>query len=731
MSDQLDTAAVESLVAGRNADPFGLLGPHRPQAQAPWQVRVFDPGAKALTLLIDGRPESALPLVKVHEAGLFNAILPPNQTPGAYRLLGQSYAGERYEMEDAYRFWPQISDLDIYLLAEGTHERLYEVLGCHPAKVDGIPGARFALWAPNAELVSLVGDFNAWDTRRHPMRLRREAGVWELFIPGAIAGQSYKYAIRGQGEAEPQLRADPFGFGAETPPRTASRIVRLPKWVEASAEEIAARQVRQTRNRPVSIYEVHLGSWARNGPQDLLSYRELAERLVPYARDLGFTHLEFMPISEFPYDGSWGYQPIGLFAPTSRHGSAQDFAELVEAVHAAGMNVILDWVPGHFPRDAHGLGRFDGTALYEHQDPKEGAHQDWGTLIYNYGRREVRNYLVSNALYWIDRFAVDALRVDAVASMIYRDYSREDGQWVPNQYGGRENLEAISFLQEVNARLYGKFPHITTFAEESTAWPGVSQPTDQGGLGFGYKWNMGWMNDTLRYMAREPVHRSHHHNELTFSLLYAFSENYVLPLSHDEVVHGKGSLLARMPGDPWQQFANLRLLYGYLWTHPGKKLLFMGQEFAQGGEWNHRHSLDWHLLGSDWHQGVQTLVRDLNQLYTQTPALYARDCEPGGFQWLDADDAAHSLMSFLRWGEGAREVVAVVCNFTPVPRSIRLGLPFSGLWREALNSDHGRYGGSHLVNATPMEAQDDPWQGQPASVSLTVPPLATLVLSPA
>jgi 1,4-alpha-glucan branching enzyme len=589
-----------------------------------------------------------------------------------------------------------------------------------------VTGTRFAVWAPNASRVSVVGDFNHWDGRRHPMRLRRECGVWELFLPGVDAGALYKFEVRTQsGEVLP-ARADPYALQSELRPATASRVGELPAKVTHSAQ----RQAANALDAPVSIYEVHLGSWRRVAEDHnrWLTWDELADALVPYAQDMGFTHLELLPVSEHPFDGSWGYQPIGMYAPTARFGDAAGFGRLVARCHAAGIGLILDWVPAHFPTDAHGLANFDGTHLYEYADPREGFHNDWNTLIYNLGRTEVRNFLVGNALYWLERFGVDGLRVDAVASMLYRDYSRKEGEWIPNVYGGRENLEAIDFLKRMNEVVGVECPQAITLAEESTAYPAVSRPTFAGGLGFHYKWNMGWMHDTLAYMARDPIYRQHHQGEMTFSLVYAFNENFVLPISHDEVVHGKGSLLNKMPGDRWQQLANLRVFLGYMFGHPGKKLLFMGCEFAQEREWNHDQSLDWHLLDNPAHAGVQRLVRDLNKLYQATPALYQQDFVPEGFEWIDHNDAARSVMSFLRYGRDRNTFTLVVCNFTPqVWHGYRLGVPQPGSYREVLNTDSAHYGGSNV--GTPLggaTAEATPWQGKPYSLLLTLPPLACL-----
>ncbi len=632
-----------------------------------------------------------------------------------------------------------LSELDVWLLAEGTHLRPYEVLGAHPLTLDGVAGTRFAVWAPNASRVSVVGDFNHWDGQQHPMRLRIECGVWELFVPQVSEGAFYKFEIWARDGTRLPARADPYARQSELRPATASVVAPLPPVIAPAAQRRAANAL----DAPMSIYEVHLGSWRRirtdgiddnNGAGRWLNWDELADTLVPYAKDLGFTHLELLPISEHPFDGSWGYQPIGLYAPTSRFGDAKGFARFVARCHAEGIGLLLDWVPAHFPTDAHGLGNFDGTHLYEYADPREGFHNDWHTLIYNLGRTEVRNFLIGNALYWLERFGVDGLRVDAVASMLYRDYSRKASEWIPNAHGGRENLETIAFLKRLNEVVGSERPQAVTLAEESTAFPGVSRPTYAGGLGFHYKWNMGWMHDTLAYMARDPIHRKHHHGEMTFGLVYAFDENFVLPISHDEVVHGKGSLLNKMPGDTWQKFANLRAYYGFMFGHPGKKLLFMGCEFGQVREWNHDQSLDWHLLkdGLDapMHQGVQRLVRDLNHLYRNTPALHSLDFVPAGFEWIDHNDADRSVISFIRYSNDERSFMVVVCNFTPTMQTgYRLGVPQPGAYRERLNTDSAHYGGSNV--GTPLglaTAQPVAYHGKPYSVVLDLPPLATVML---
>ena len=624
-----------------------------------------------------------------------------------------------------------LGDIDIWLLAEGSHLRPYECLGAHPITFEGQTGTHFAVWAPNAAQVSVVGDFNHWNGSSHPMRLRHSCGIWELFVAGVGIGQLYKFEIITQ-SGERLLKSDPYAFAAQLRPDTASVVRGLP----AKRDLLPQRQIANGFGQPISIYEVHLGSWRKHDGWRWLTYRELAETLVPYARDMGFTHLELLPVSEYPYDGSWGYQPVGLYAPTSRFGSAEDFQAFVDAAHEAGLGVILDWVPAHFPTDSHGLGRFDGTHLYEYADPREGFHQDWNTLIYNYGRLEVRNYLIGNALYWLERFGIDGLRVDAVASMLYRDYSRAHDQWVPNKHGGRENLEAIEFLRRLNHTIGVERPGALMIAEESTSFPGVTLPpaTDfqSGGLGFHYKWNMGWMNDTLRYHARDPIHRMHHQNDLTFGLMYAFSENFVLPLSHDEVVHGKGSLLRRMPGDEWQRHASLRALLGSMWAYPGKKLLFMGSEWGQWNEWNADTQLDWGLLEKPAHQGLQRLVRDLNRVYALHSPLHACDHQSQGFEWISHQDASQSVLAWTRIDPAGNRVL-VVCNFTPVVRQdYRLGVPQTGVWCELINTDSEVYGGSGLAVAEgrAMQTDPDPMHGQAQSLRLQLPPLSCVMLVP-
>lgn len=713
----LEPEAARAIAEGRHGDPFAILGPQK--VPGGWRVAAFVPGAERL-FVITGRKEAeaeADPGVP----GLFTHLM-PRKTAYAFRAQGH---GAEWRFDDPFRFGPVLGEMDEYLLGEGTHRRLWQVLGAHCITHEGVDGVHFAVWAPNAERASVVGDFNLWDGRRHPMRRRGPTGVWEIFLPGLGEGTVYKYEIRGPGGALLPLKADPVGFGSEHPPATAS-VVRQIGGGFGDQDWMAGRAQRNSREAPISIYEVHLGSWRRAPGGRMLSYPEFAEQLVDYVADMGFTHIECLPVSEYPFDGSWGYQPVGLFAPTIRHGTPSEFRAFVDAAHRRGLGVILDWVPGHFPSDAHGLAQFDGTALYEHADPREGFHQDWNTLIYNYGRSEVKNYLVSNALYWLEEYHVDGLRVDAVASMLYRDYSRKPGEWIPNRDGGRENYEAIAMLQAMNVTAYGECPGVMTVAEESTAFPGVSRPVDWGGLGFGFKWNMGWMNDVLSYMAHDPIHRKYHHSQMTFGLVYAWSENFILPISHDEVVHGKGSMLGKMPGDGEQKFANLRAFYGFMWSHPGKKLLFMGQDFAQGAEWNHNQSLDWHQLDLPQHRGVQALVRDLNHLYRATPALHVNDCRPEGFDWIEANDADAGVFAYLRKGGAADPMVAVALNMTPVERRYRLGLPAAGRWSEMLNTDAACYGGGNRGNLGGISTEPVSHQGHAQSAIVTLPPLSAV-----
>jgi len=713
--------AFSRLTAGDHGDPFSVLGMHRIKQQL--FVRAMLPGAISVAV-IDSNTSSKLAMLEcIDNTHIFSGVIPDRIEPFPYRLH-IDWGTHQQELEDPYRFSKILGDIDVWLLAEGTHYRPYEKMGAHLLEIDGVAGVSFAVWAPNARRVSVVGDFNNWDGRRHMMRLRPECGVWEIFVPHMTVGDIYKYEIKTQDEVV-LLKADPFAFRAELRPNSGSVVHGMQAVYPSTAERKKANSL----SAPISIYEVHLGSWrlpSEEGKQ-WFTYRELAEQLIPYAKDLGFTHIELMPVNEHPLDNSWGYQPVGLYAPTSRFGTPDDFRYFVETAHDNGIGVILDWVPGHFPIDAHGLEKFDGTCLYEHADTREGFHEEWSVLVYNYGGREVRNFLVGNALYWIERFGVDSLRVDAVASMLYRDYNREPGGWIPNQFGGRENMEAISFLRRMNEVVGIERPEAVTMAEESTSFPGVSRPTYNGGLGFHYKWNLGWMHDTLDYMRHDPIYRKHYHDKMTFGIMYGFSENFVLPLSHDEVVHCKSSMLGRMPGDEWQRFANLRAYYGFMWGHPGKKLLFMGGEIGQYNEWDSNGSIDWHLLQYPVHQGVQRLIRDLNAVYQSHPPLYQIDFEYRGFEWIEANDCANSVFAFIRKDESG-DFVIIVSNFTPVPRhNYRIGVPKPGVYQEIINTDAEIYSGSGIHNGD-LQAELIEHNGREWSLKLTAPPLATVML---
>ncbi len=732
-----DPAAIAAIAGGYHGAPFDILGQHLVTIDGgpAISIRTYQPQAKAVSVKHGGDESLMEP---VDDTGLYEAVFLGAKEIFPYRLAVTLPNGAEYEQEDPYRFGPVLTEFDLYLFGEGNHFELYQKLGAHLIVHEGVAGVVFAVWAPNGQRVSVVGNFNQWDGRRHPMRPRGASGIWELFIPGLAQGEVYKYEIKSKFGSFLGVKSDPYGFAMELRPNTASIVWDLDRYEWNDADWIAGRAERQALTSPMAVYEVHLASWQRVPAQGnrWLTYRELADQLVDYAVDLGYTHLELLPISEHPFDGSWGYQTIGYFAPTSRFGTPDDFRYFVDKAHQAGLGIFLDWVPAHFPKDATGLAFFDGTHLYEHADPRRGEHQDWGTLIFNFGRNEVSAFLLTNALFWLDKYHIDGLRVDAVASMLYLDYSRKAGEWLPNQFGGRENLEAVRFLKRFNELVYLKFPGVLTMAEESTAWPMVSRPTYLGGLGFTLKWNMGWMHDMLEYMGTDPVYRRYHHNHLTFSLLYAFTENFVLPFSHDEVVHGKGSMLNRMPGDSWQQFANLRVLYGYMVAHPGKKLLFMGGEFGQRREWAFAGSLDWHLLDYDSHRKLQHFVRDLNHFYQDQPALYEVDFSWEGFQWIDFRDVDQSVTSFMRRAKGrdpaAADFVVVVANFTPVPREgYRVGVPRPGFYTELLNSDSDAYGGSNMGNRGGLPADEIPWQEQPYSLLLTVPPLGIVFLKPA
>ncbi len=736
------TAAVEEvrqIIAADHSDPFHVLGAHpvNVDGKPGVAIRAFLPEAAEAWVVREGGKGSGepqvLPLGRVGGEGFRERLFAGETYVFPYRLRVQDREGYTWEFEDPYRFPPVLSDFDLHLMGEGTHYKKYERMGAHLTEMEGVRGVAFAVWAPNARRVSVVGNFNHWDGRRHPMRVRGGTGIWELFIPGLAEDEVYKYEVKSHYNGYQMQKADPYGFFSELRPRTASVVHDLDRYEWGDQEWMAARAQRQGLDAPMAVYEVHLGSWMRGGEDglELLGYRELAERLVEYLERTGFTHLELLPVMEHPLDQSWGYQTTGYFAPTSRHGKPEDLMYLIDLCHRHGIGVILDWVPAHFPTDAHGLAFFDGTHLYEHSDPRRGEHKDWGTHIFNFGRSEVRNFLWTSALFWLEKYHADGLRVDAVASMLYLDYSRQPGEWVPNQFGGNEDLEAIEFIKHFNVLTNEHHPGTLTIAEESTAWPAVSRPTYVGGLGFSLKWNMGWMHDTLLYFSKDPIHRKFHHNNLTFSLLYAFSENFVLPLSHDEVVHGKHSLIGKMPGDPWQQFANLRALYGLMYAHPGKKMLFMGGEFGQWIEWNADQSLDWHLLDYEPHRKLLELVCDLNGLYRAEPALHQVDFDWSGFEWINAYDSDNSVIAFLRRGREAGEHVVVACNLTPVPRpGYRIGVPEVCFYREILNTDAVEYGGGGILNAPGRQATTLPWQSQPYSVELTLPPLGVVILKP-
>jgi 1,4-alpha-glucan branching enzyme len=722
------------LLGAENRDPFRLLGPHIAEQgeEKRLVVRGFFPRAGQVSVFLKDRTDP-IPARLIAPEGLFEAELPLHPhlplSPDIYRWRIMEQGQPAREVHDMYAFPPLLSDFDLYLMGEGTHYQKYEKMGAHPAVVDGIAGVQFAVWAPNAMRVSVVGDFNQWDGRISPMRNRGPSGVWELFVPELAEGAVYKYEIRPLSGGPPLLKSDPYGFRSELRPNTGSIVARLDhhQWKDSGWIEWRSRN--DWLSSPISIYEVHLGSWRRvtEEGERWLTYSELADQLIPYLKKMGYTHVELMPVMEHPFDGSWGYQTLGYFAATSRFGKPEDFMSFVDRFHQAGIGVLLDWTPAHFPSDGHGLGEFDGTHLYEHADPRQGRHPDWGTLVFNYGRNEVQNFLISNALFWIDKYHIDGLRVDAVASMLYLDYSRREGEWIPNEFGGRENLAAIAFIKRLNEVVYARHPGVLTIAEESTSWPMVSRPTYLGGLGFSLKWNMGWMNDTLSYIAVDPIYRKYNHNRMTFSMLYAFTENFVLPLSHDEVVHGKSSLINKMPGDLWQQFANMRLFNGYLTAHPGKKLMFMGGEFGQRAEWNPETSLEWHLLEFDTHRGLQSLAADLNAIYKNEPALHQVDFDWHGFEWIDCTDADSSVLSFLRRAQDPADFIVVVANFTPVQRdTYRVGVPEPGFYREIMNTDAEKYGGTNFGNLGGVHAEAIPWNGKPYSIYLRLPALGVI-----
>lgn len=724
--------AAQSLVDGFHGAPFDVLGIHAYKDGA--IIRVFEPEAISVNVITVDEMREPLPMTVTFAGGLFELFVPDVRPEQFLYELEVTYStGVAVQHPDLYRFPTTLTDYDRYLIAEGTDIRMYDKLGAHLMEIDGYFGVRFAVWAPSALRVSVVGDFNMWDGRRHVMRYHPGSGLWEIFIPGLGEGTVYKYEIKTHFRDYTVNKSDPVGFYSELRPNNASVVWDLTKYDWQDDDWINARQAKQDITAPINIYEVHLGSWQRAENNDWISYEDMIDRLIPYLVDMGYTHVELMPVAEHPFDGSWGYQVTNYFATTSRFGTPDQFMQLVNACHQAGIGVILDWVPAHFPKDQHGLGFFDGTHLYEHADPRQGEHPDWGTLIFNYARYEVRQFLISNALFWIEKYHIDGLRVDAVASMLYLDFSREHGQWVPNIRGGRENLGAIAFLKMFNDRVHELYPGVITAAEESTDWPGVTAPTNRGGLGFDLKWNMGWMHDTLQYMSMDPVFRAYHHGTLTFSMLYAFSEKFVLPFSHDEVVHLKKNMLDKMPGDVWQKFANLRALFAYQYSHPGKKLVFMGMEFGQWREWTEEHSLDWHLVqpGSQ-HEKLQKYVKALNHLYKDDPALYSDDLTWAGFEWLEVHDSAHSILAYVRRSKIDDSAVIVVCNFTPVVREgYRLGVPYPGDYVEVLSSDDARYGGSGVINEGLLPANDEPWRGQMYSIRLTLPPLGVTLLKPA
>ena len=733
MNSTLDPQQITDLISGNVADPFSLLGPHPAKIgkRSAIVIRAFIPGAKKVTVM-DLDPGREVLASQVNKEGLFEARMKGRLEIRPYRLRVDFGGRNGSSFYDCYSFLPVLSDYDLYLYSQGANYNIYNILGAHPRKHQDVQGVLFALWAPSALRVSVIGDFNQWDGRRHPMRNRGASGIWELFIPHIKENTLYKFEIRTR-DGTLLIKADPFAFRFEQRPKTAAVVHDLDRFSWGDREWMESRARQDPLTRPMSMYEVHFGSWKRKPEEGnrWLTYRETAEELIEYVKEMGFNYVELLPIAEHPFDGSWGYQVAGYYAATSRYGLPEDFMYFVDRCHAEGIGVILDWVPAHFPKDAYALEYFDGTHLYEHEDPRQGLHRDWDTLIFNYGRMEVRNFLVANALFWLDKYHIDGLRIDAVASMLYRDYSRREGEWIPNRYGGRENLEAIEFIKDLNTKVYERFPGAVTIAEESTAWPGVTLPVHLGGLGFMFKWNMGWMHDMLTFMSKDPVYRRYHVDMLTFALLYAFHENFILPLSHDEVVHGKASLLSKMPGDDWQKFANLRLLLGYMYAEPGKKILFMGGEFGQRTEWNHEYSLEWHLLEYEPHQGMQTFVKDLNRLYHSEPAMHELDFEPSGFEWIDFSDADSTVISFIRRARDPNQMLVFIFNFTPTPRiDYRIGVPESGVYREVMNSDAACFGGSNMGSGGIVVADPIPFHGRPYSLNLKVPPLGMLMLKP-
>jgi len=725
----------ESLIKGSEKNPHAVLGMHAENGRV--IVRVFNPHSKSIVVK-DIDSSAVYQMVQIDSAGLFELVIPERSDLFRYELVHTTYDGTVYSIRDPYSFWPTISDYDLYLFNQGNHHRIYEKLGCHLCEHEGVRGASFGVWAPMAQRVSVVGSFNQWDGRVHQMRMIGSSGVWEIFIPGLTKGDLYKYEIKTP-SGEIYIKADPYALFAERPPQTASVVYDMDNYEWTDDAWIKERDRESVFDKPVNIYEVHLGSWRQEPDDDPdsetgfrpYSYRRLAEELIPYVKEMGYTHIELLPVMEHPFDGSWGYQVTGYYAPTSRYGTPEDFKYFVDTCHNNGIGVILDWVPAHFPKDGHGLARFDGSALYEYEDKRIGEHIGWGTHVFNYGRNEVRNFLVSNAVYWFDKFHVDGLRVDAVASMLYLDYCRESGEWVPNKFGGRENLEAVEFLKNLNQVVYQYFPNVMMIAEESTAWPMVTKPVHDGGLGFSHKWNMGWMNDFLKYVSLDPIYRKYNMNLLTFSFMYAWSENFILVLSHDEVVHGKCSMLSKMPGDYWQKFAGLRCAYGYFFAHPGKKLLFMGGEFGQFIEWKYKESLDWHLLNYPMHEKMSLYVKDLNHLYKTEKALYEMDCSTEGFELIDCNDVDNSIISFVRKGKDWRDMLVFVFNFTPqVHEDYRIGVPLKTTYTEIFNSDAEKYGGSNVINAEPITYEDIPMHQKPCSITLRIPPLGAVILRP-
>ncbi len=732
---------IKLIVNANHWDPFQVLGNHiiKKEGRKAVAIRAFLPEAEKAWVIRESEVRTqkseakSKSMEKIYKHGFFEAIFDDKKDLFPYRIMIKSYDGITSEFDDPYSFMPVLTDFDIHLIGEGTHYKTYEKLGSHVMEINGVRGVHFAVWAPNARRVSVIGDFNKWDGRRHPMRVLGSSGIWEIFIPGFKEGEIYKLEIKSKSSKSILIKADPYAFYFELRPRSASIVCDINKYQWNDSKWMEIRSKKDWFKSPVSIYEVHLGSWMRIPEEGnrWLTYGETADRLIRYVKEMGYTHIELLPVTEHPLDASWGYQTLGYFAPTSRYGTPEDFMYFVDKCHQNSIGIILDWAPAHFPTDGHGLGFFDGTYLYEHEDPKKGFHPDWGTKIFNYGRKEVKNFLLSNALFWFEKYHIDGLRVDAVASMIYLDYSRNEGEWIPNIFGGRENLEAIDFIKKFNEIVYQYHLGILNIAEESTAWPSVSRPTYLGGLGFSFKWNMGWMNDTLEFFSKDPVHRKYHHNNLTFSLLYAFTENFILVLSHDEVVHGKRSMLSKMPGDMWEKFANLRLLYGFMFSHPGKKMLFMGGEFGQWDEWSHDKSIDWHLLNSMPHRRLQKFVMDLNHIYQSEPALYEIDFSYQGFKWIDFRDTENSIISFMRKAKDPDNFLVIVCNFTPVSRiGYRIGVPEICFYKEILNSDSQIYWGSNMGNAGGINADEIPWHGKPYSIYITLPPLSVLIFKP-